>query len=156
MAWTWSKWTALVCVVTLVPLLVAGTASCSSDDERLQATGAPAETPRNADDDGQVHVGVDAKTDLAVFFDQVVTDSEISAFIESRLRIPLTDGRSGTDLPSGVQSTLADYERRAVYVGFFDDATAADRHAVKETALASPLVDRVEEGVVPSEHYPKS
>lgn len=50
---------------------------------------------------------------------------------------------------------MADYERHAVYVGFFDNAMPEERQAVKEVALASPLDDRIEEGIIPAQKYPR-
>jgi hypothetical protein len=53
-----------------------------------------------------------------------------------------------------MQSTSADYERRADYVGFFDNATSEERQAVKQAALGSALVARVEQGIAPSKKNP--
>ena len=109
----------------------------------------------NVDDDGQMHVGANAKVDLAIFFKPTVSDGEIVSFIDKTLNQPLEGARFGKDLLPGMQSTSADYERRAVYVGFFDSATREERDAVKHAALSSPFVDRLEEDIIPSEKYPR-
>lgn len=138
---------------------VVGTTSCSTGERQVRTSGSNAddasEQRENLDEDGQVHVGANAQVDLAIFFKPAVSDGEIAVFIDEVLNRPLEGGRFGKDLLPGMQSTLADYERRAVYVGFFDNATPAERQAVKDTALGSPLVDRIEEDIIPSKKYPK-
>jgi hypothetical protein len=145
-------------VALAMTLVVASATSCSTGERQVRTSGSNAddasELHENVDDDGQVHLGANAQVDLAIFFKPTLSDGEIASFIDEVLNRPLEGARFGKDLLPGMQSTLADYERRAVYVGFFDNASDVQRQAVKNSVLASPLVDRIEEGIVPAEKYP--
>jgi hypothetical protein len=133
-------------------------AGCSSDDEEVRAGAQDAGSSTTAfegvDDDGRRHVGDNAVADVAIFFKAEVSDDGISDFIGDVLSKPPQPGRRGQDNLDGLDSIAADYGRHAVYLQFFDNATAAQRQAVKDAVLASPLVDRIEEGIVPAEKYP--
>jgi len=146
----------------MIVALAVGTTSCSNGDQQVRTSGSnlsdDGRVRENVDDDGQMHVGANAQVDLAVFLKPSVSDGELATFISETLNRPVPGGgRLGDeyDLLPGMQSTLADYERRAVYVDFFDNATSEEREAVKQAVLASPRVERVEEGIVPSKKYPR-
>lgn len=147
----------VVPVIVAVSMVVA--TSCSTDERQVRTGASTLEEDdrvrKNNDEDGQFHIGANAEVDLAIFFKPGVTDADIASFISDTLNKPLEGARFGKDLLPGMQSTLADYDRRAVFVGFFDNATPKERLAVKQTALASALVDRVEEGIVPAQKYPR-
>lgn len=136
-------------------------AGCSSDDDEVRASAQDSSSSTTAfqgiDNDGYRHAGDNAVADVAIFFKLEVNDDSISDFIREVLSKPVEGGgRLGDEFDhlDGVDSIAADYGRHAVYLQFFGNATAAQRQAVKDAVLASPLVDRIEEGIVPSEKYP--
>lgn len=140
--------------------LVTGATSCSTSQRQVRTSGSSLDEDgrlrENTDEDGQMRVGADARVDLAIFFKPAVSDRQIVSFIDGTLNTSLGGARFGKDLLPGMQSTLADYERRAVYVGYFDNATPKEREAVEQAALASELVDRIEARIVPSEKSPRA
>lgn len=107
---------------------------------------------------GQVYISDDAPVDLAVYLNDRVNDQEsndfdqeLSDFIGTVLSKPPVPRRPGEDNLDGVQAILADYERHAVYVWFFSNATKAQRQAVIDAVKASPMVERIAKNITPSE-----
>lgn len=142
----------------LLLVVLSALAGCSSDDEEVRAgaqdAGSSTTTFQGVNEDDQRHVGDNAVADVAIFFKPEVNDGAISDFISDVLSKPPQPGRSGEAHLDGVDSIAADYGRHAIFLQFFDNATPDQRQAVKDAVLASPLVDRIEEGIVPAEKYP--
>jgi hypothetical protein len=86
---------------------------------------------------------------LAIYFDRSVTDDEMTKFMSDVLLVPAAGAREGEDHVPGVQRHAGDYEKRVIYVDFFDTATQLERDAVREAAAADPRVRRVELDVAP-------
>jgi hypothetical protein len=82
-------------------------------------------------------------------FEPGATDDAITRFIDRHLGTQRRD-REGTDLLDGIRYVSGDYERRAVYVDYEDDASPARRRAVERAALAQPLVRQLFRDIEPA------
>jgi hypothetical protein len=103
------------------------------------------------DNDDAASFGPDEPVDLAIYFVPTVTDRDITDFLLEVLSKPPVPGREGQAHLDGVQHTSGDYTRKAAYVTFASEASAADRQAVMDVVLDDGRVERVEEDVIPAE-----
>ena len=90
------------------------------------------------------------RVDVAIYFAEDVTTGELSEFSWNELTIVVA-GRRGRDHLPGVQYTGVDYDRKAIYVTFFENASKEERESVVHLAQRAPRVERVAFEVVPAD-----
>src|SRR5437660_4096307 len=96
-----------------------------------------------------VSIGPDVQYGLAVYFKPDTTHDQIESFLDEVPMYPTKDGHWTRPGVSGILRLAAVQGHEAVAIGFFPNATQAERDDIKSRVRASPVVYKVLENVVP-------
>jgi|GEM_PF-852599 len=98
-----------------------------------------------------VPIGPDVKADLVIFFNLDATHNQIETFWQETLSIKSNKGHMSRPGIREILRLLPVQDHEGIAVGFFPNATPAQREDIKTRVKSSPIVFKVLEDVVPQD-----